>query len=66
MSIRLDTHTVHTITIDLPDDVLSKVEYGDEVRVVFNPRSAGEVLYKQPASIRLSYAWTRFLMGSRG
>lgn len=66
MSIRLDTHTVHTITVDLPDDVLGKIEYGDEIRVTFNPRSTGAISYKQPASIRLSYAWTRFLMGSRG
>lgn len=51
MAIHSDTRTIHTIHIDLPDDVLGKIEAGDEVEVQFRSRAQG----RQPAPMRLSY-----------
>ena len=39
-------HTVHTIYIDITDDALSKIEPGDEVRVVLQSRF-GQTGYKR-------------------
>ena len=38
MSVRISTRTVHTIEIDVPDDVLGNVEVGDDVEVVLVSR----------------------------
>lgn len=39
MSQRVDTRTIHTITIDLEDQVLAGIESGDEVEIIFMTRS---------------------------
>ncbi len=61
MAIRSETRTTHTITIDLPDDVLAKIEAGDEVEVIFQSmtRSGGRI----PRPMKISYAWVNFIMG---
>lgn len=61
MAIRSETRTTHTITIDLPDDVLAKIESGDEVEVMFLSRTADG---RTPRPMRLSYTTVRYLMGS--
>lgn len=63
MAIRSETRTTHTITIDLPDDVLAKIGAGDEVEVFFNGRlhTAGDI--RTPRPMRLSYTWVRYLTG---
>lgn len=38
MAQRVTTRVIHTIDIDLQDDVLAKIESGDEVEVRFNYR----------------------------
>jgi hypothetical protein len=38
MSQHVDTRTIHTITIDVQDDVIGKVEEGDEVEFVLTTR----------------------------
>jgi hypothetical protein len=39
MAQHVQTRTIHTIFIDLQDDVLAKIEQGDEVEVVLQTRS---------------------------
>ena len=41
MAINRSTRTVHTLTIDVPDDVLGALEIGDQVEVVLVSRSGG-------------------------
>lgn len=62
MSIRSETRTIHTITIALPDDVLAKIEQGDEVEVMFHSR---EAYGRMPRPTRLSYSLVSYLMGWR-
>ena len=38
MAQHIDTRTIHTIRIDLQDEVLSKIEEGDEVEVILVSR----------------------------
>lgn len=38
MAINSQTRTVHTIFIDLPDDVLGKIGSGDQVELVLQSR----------------------------
>lgn len=61
MAIRSETRTTHIITIDLPDDVLAKIESGDEVEVFFQSmtRSGG----RTPRPMRLSWSWVNYIMG---
>lgn len=40
MSQNIESRTVHTIYIDLSDDVISKIEYGDDVYVVLQSRNS--------------------------
>lgn len=61
MAIRSETRTTHTITIDIPDDVLAKIEQGDEVEVFFNGRGGGDM--RTPRPMRLSWTWVRYLTG---
>jgi hypothetical protein len=35
---RIETRTIHTITIDLQDDILAGLQFGDEVEVVLTHR----------------------------
>lgn len=56
MAIRHDTHTTHTISIDLPDDIMGKLDEGDEVQVILCAREG-------TASFKISYASLRRLMG---
>lgn len=58
MTMRHDTHTIHTITIPMPDDILGKIAEGDEVQVQFISRSVG----RMPAPMRLSYTTLRRLL----
>ena len=51
MAIYSETRTVHTVHVQLPDDVLGRIEQGDEVEVQFHSRAANRL----PAPIRLSY-----------
>lgn len=60
MAIRSETRTTHTITIDLPDDVLARIEHGDEVEVQFISRTATG---RTPRPVRLSYSLVYHLMG---
>lgn len=41
MAQHIDSRTIHTIRIDLQDDILGKIEQGDEVEVVLMTRSGG-------------------------
>lgn len=61
MGIRSETRTTHTITIDLPDNVLEKIQSGDEVEVMFQSmaRSNG----RTPRPMRLSWSWVNYIMG---
>jgi len=64
MAIRSETRTTHTITIDLPDDVLAKIQAGDDVEVFFNGRGwDGAREMRTPRPFRLSYTWVRYLTG---
>lgn len=63
MSIRSETRTTHTITIDMPDDILAKIEMGDEVEVRFETRVRSTGMIRTPRPIRLSYSWVNYLMG---
>lgn len=60
MAIHSDTRTIHTITIDLPDDVIGKIQVGDTVEVAFRSSTAAGRL---PAPQRLSWGWINYLMG---
>jgi hypothetical protein len=62
MAIRSETRTTHTITIDLPDDVLGAIAHGDEVEVMFNSRTAGGP-NRTPRPMRLSYSMVQYLLG---
>lgn len=62
MAIRSETRTTHTITIDLPDDVIGKIQSGDEVEVVFNSSVAGGRI---PRPSRLSYGWVNYLLNNQ-
>lgn len=55
------TRTIHTITIDLQDDVLAAIAAGDEVEIEFRSRTAGG---RMPRPFRLSYSWVRYLVGA--
>lgn len=46
MAQRIDTRTIHTIFIDIQDDILGKFEANDEVEVVLSSRS-GQTLPKK-------------------
>ena len=63
MAVWSETRTIHTITIDLPDEVVAKIEQGDEVEVFFNAREVGHDR-PMPRPMRLSYTWTRYLTSS--
>lgn len=65
MGIRSETRTTHTITIDLPDDVVGKIQMGDEVEVIFQCRTEWTQEVRQPRPMKLSYAWTRFITNGR-
>lgn len=60
MAIRSETRTTHTITIDLPDDVIGKIQYGDDVEVIFNSSAANG---RMPRPTRLSYGMINWVMG---
>lgn len=60
MSIRSETRTTHTITIPLPDDVIGKIQTGDEVEVVFTSSVCGG---RGQRPLKLSYGWINYLMG---
>lgn len=60
MAIRSETRTTHTITIDIPDDVLAKIEEGDEVEIMLNGRGGFDM--RMPRPMRLSYSWVRYLL----
>lgn len=62
MAIRSETRTTHTITIDLPDDVLAKIQVGDEVEVQFTS-SISARSGRVPRPTRLSWSWLNYLMG---
>lgn len=49
MAQQVQTRTIHTITIDVQDDVLSKIEEGDEVEVLLVSR------YGATSSKKLTY-----------
>lgn len=51
MGITHNTRTIHTIHIPIPDDVIGKIEAGDEVEIQLSSRA----LNRPPAPIRLSY-----------
>ena len=61
MAIRSETRTIHTIVIDLPDDVIGSMETGDEIEVIFNSRVCGG---RMPAPVKLSWAMKRWLFGT--
>lgn len=58
--IRSETRTTHTITIDLPDDVIGKIQHGDEVEVIFSSSVAGG---RMPRPMRLSWSMLNWIMG---
>lgn len=60
MAIRSTTRTIHTIVIDLPDDVLAKIESMDEVEIQFNSSIARG---RMPRPFRLGYGTLRYIMG---
>ena len=60
MSFKVDSTTVHTITVTVPDEVLAKIQEGDEVRLMLEPR-VGAWEGRIPAPMRLSYTWVRYL-----
>lgn len=60
MAIHSDTRTIHTIHIDLPDDILGKMEAGDEIEVMFHTRAEGG---RVPSPIKLSWAMKRWIFG---
>lgn len=60
MAVRSDTRIVHTITVDLPDDVLASMQVGDDIEVTFRSRvNSG----RMPAPIKLSWSMKRFIFG---
>ena len=60
MAIHSETRTIHTIIIDLPDDVIGKIEAGDQVEVMFNSRvSKG----RMPRPMMLSWGMLRWITG---
>jgi hypothetical protein len=58
---RTETRTIHTIHIDLTDEVLARIEAGDEVEVMLHSRTAAG---RTPRPFRLSYSWLRYLTGA--
>ena len=46
MAQSVETRTIHTIRIDLQDDVLAKIEQGDEVEVILQGRSGATTAKK--------------------
>lgn len=56
MAVRHDTRTIHTITVDIPDDIMGKLEEGDQVEVILSTRSG-------QAPFTISYSALRRLMG---
>ena len=60
MAIHSTTRTTHTITIPLPDDVIGKIQTGDEVEVVFTSSVCGG---RTPRPQKLSWSWLNFIMG---
>lgn len=64
MGIRSETRTTHTISIDLPDDVVGKIQAGDDVEVIFYSRiEMPEGGFRMPRPMKLSYAWVRAITG---
>jgi hypothetical protein len=61
MAMHTETRTIHTIHIDLTDEVLARIEAGDEVEIAFNSRTAAGRI---PRPFRLSYGWVRYLTGA--
>lgn len=39
MAQHVTTRTIHTVTIDVQDDVLSRIEMGDEIEIVLASRN---------------------------
>jgi hypothetical protein len=39
MAITSETRTIHTVFIDLPDDIVGKWEFGDQVEIVVASRN---------------------------
>lgn len=62
MAIHSDTRTIHTIHIDIPDDVMGKMEANDEIEIVLHSRSEGG---RMPAPIKLSWRMKYYLFGER-
>lgn len=60
MAIHSDTRTIHTIYIDLPDDVVGKIQAGDQVEVMFNSRTTSGRI---PRPQMMSWAMLRYIMG---
>lgn len=60
MAIRSETRTTHTITIPLPDDVIGKIQSGDEVEVVF---TSSVCAGRMQRPMKLSYGWVNYIMG---
>lgn len=54
------TRTTHTITIPLPDDIVGKIQHGDEVEVIFTSSVAGG---RTPRPTRISYSMLNWIMG---
>lgn len=57
MAVRSETHTVHTLYIDVPDDVIGKMNTGDDVRIVLNSRDG------MTRPMALSFTNARILQG---
>jgi hypothetical protein len=59
-SINSDTRTIHTLHIEIPDDIVGKIAPGDQVEVMFNSR-ASKGRYPRPQM--LSWAQLRWITG---
>jgi hypothetical protein len=57
MSVRSETRTIHTVYIDLPDEVMGKMNAGDEVEIVLNSRDG----ITRP--MRVSWSNARLIQG---
>jgi hypothetical protein len=60
MAIRSETRTIHTITVELPDDLVGKIHRDDEVEVIFTSRVSGG---RMPRPTRMSWSMLRWVMG---
>lgn len=61
MAQQVDTRTIHTITIDLEDQVLGGIESGDEVEIIFRSRGS----YSAPRKLTFRDV-SRLLEGADG